>query len=83
MKTIWIGRYVAGEDGRDIGEIGAFYSEIQATRASQEKFGHWSASPISMILYDSPEEFLAQHEQDIRNAALSKLTDQEKKVLGL
>jgi hypothetical protein len=83
MKTIWVARYYPDEEGRQVEEMGAFYSEIQATRVSQEKYGNWSASPVAVILYDSPEEFLAQNEKDIRKEALAKLTDREKKLLGL
>lgn len=48
---------------------------------SQEKYGDWNISEVEVL--DELPENIEKKKQEIRKRALNKLTDEERKVLGL
>lgn len=45
----------------------------------------WQRAKIELPIYDSPEEFWADHNPEVeaRRRALAKLTDEDRRILGL
>jgi hypothetical protein len=75
-------------DERSSALLGYFTSPVDAERAGTGK-GWWggngrvSPATVTITIYENLDEYEQGLEDKLRKAALSKLTDQEKQILGL
>ena len=64
--------------------LGVFEEQEDAKKAAAERCGRsYPAPPRALMIWDSFDEFRNYDEKEIRAKALNKLTDTEKRVLGL
>ena len=69
---------------RSITQIGNFYNENDAREVMERDNKHYrSVRKQSIIIFESVNDFQHNTEEKIRERALSKLTPEERKVLGL
>lgn len=77
-----------GTDERSSALLGYFTSETDGLRAAKGK-GWWGGdgsatrTTVTVIIFESLEEYETGLTEKLRQSALSKLTDDEKKLLGL
>lgn len=79
---------VVDRDERSSCHFGYFTSETDALRASKGKGwwggdGHVSRTTVRVVIYENLNEYDAQLLDNIKKAALAKLTKDEKELLGL
>lgn len=75
-----------GTDGMDRSIIGTFTSEADAKKAAAGRgtMGHGDGTvQEGPVVYESFKEFVKKNPKAIREKALSKLTKEEKKILGI
>ena len=85
MKRIKVFEARVSDSERTDKHVGYFVHAADGTRAAKDADwwgGDGTVHPVELVVYDTFEEYKGEKESQLRQQALDKLSDDERKALG-